>query len=162
MTTSDHGTLRDELKQNRPFRSVGQEAVLGLMRTTDQVRRILARPLGPKGLTLAQYNVLRILRGAGEEGLATLSIADRLVEHAPGVTRLLDRLERKGLVARRRDAEDRRRVVCTITGAGRALLAELDPAVDALDDEVLGTLDEEEKRTLITLLDRIRAAHGGG
>jgi DNA-binding MarR family transcriptional regulator len=94
--------LQDELKQNKPFPSAAHEGGLGLMRTADVLRRRGAAVVEPRGITLQQYNVLRILRGAGEEGLPTLEVAARMVEQTPGITRLLDRLEVKGLVRRQR------------------------------------------------------------
>lgn len=148
--------LAKEIRQRRPFRSLGQEAVLGLMRTTDLVRRGIARVLEPYDVTPQQYNVLRILRGAGEEGLPTLEIGDRMVEQAPGITRLLDRLEAKGLVTRKRCPEDRRQVLCWLTPAGRDLVERLDGPVDQADATALDMLSDEEKRELIRLLDQVR------
>ena len=87
--------LQRELKQRKPFQSVAQEALLGLMRTTDMVRRQVAAVIEPHGITLQQYNVLRILRGGGTDGVPTLDIADRMIEQTPGITRLLDRLSRR-------------------------------------------------------------------
>ena len=153
------GSLRTEIQQSRPFRSHSQEAVLGLLRTTDILRRVLSRVLEGHGVTQQQYNVLRILRGAGEKGLPTLAIAERMVEHAPGITRLIDRLEKKGWVERQRSTGDRRRVVCRITGSGLELLRELDPPIDDLDDSWLAMLSEDEQIQLIRLLDRIREAY---
>lgn len=149
--------LAKEIRQQRPFRSLGQEAVLGLMRTTDFVRRGIARILEPFDVTPQQYNVLRILRGAGEQGLPTLEIGDRMVEQAPGITRLLDRLEAKGLVTRKRCPEDRRQVLCWLTPEGRDLVERLDEPVDRADASALEMLSEGEKRELIRLLDRVRA-----
>src|SRR5204863_9342501 len=106
--------LQREIRQRKPFRSPTQEAVVGLLRSTDRVRRARAGVVEPRGITLQQYNVLRILRGARPRGLPTLEIAARMVEHAPGITRLLDRLEAKTLVRRQRPAGDRRQVVCRI------------------------------------------------
>ena len=88
--------LQDELRQRAPFASPAQEAVVALMRTTDVVRRYLARVVDPNGITLQQYNVLRILRGGGADGVPTLEVAARMIEQTPGITRLLDRLEAKG------------------------------------------------------------------
>jgi DNA-binding MarR family transcriptional regulator len=153
---SQHGVLRRELQQNRPFRSSSQEATLGLFRTADVLRRRFARVLEPSGVTLQQYNVLRILRGAGDAGLNTLTVAERMVERAPGVTRLIDRLHAKGLVERERSAGDRRCVVCRITRAGLDLLDQLDGPMDATDDASLAMLTDREQEHLIELLDRIR------
>ena len=106
--------LREEIRQERPFDSPAQEATLALLRTTDLVRRRLAAVIEPHGVTLQQYNVLRIRRGAGADGLQTLEIAHRMVEQAPGITRLLDRLEAKRLVRREPPVGDRRFVICRI------------------------------------------------
>src|SRR5687768_9579886 len=100
--------LRHEPQRNKPFRSDAQEAVVALFRTGDALRRHFARVLEPWGITPQQYNVLRILRGAGADDLPTLAIAERMLERTPGVTRLLDRMEEKGWVARQRCVEDRR------------------------------------------------------
>ena len=152
------GALLDEIKQTRPFRSLGQEAVLGLFRTADMLRRSYSQLMEQHGLTLQQYNVLRILRGAGEKGLPTLAIAERMVEQTPGITRLIDRLLKKGLVVRERPPDDRRQVVCRITAEGLALLDDLDGPAAELDDRCLEILGPEDQKTLIGLLDRIRRA----
>lgn len=154
-------SLQAEIQQGRPFRSPGHEGVVALLRTTAVVRRSLARVVEGAGITLAQYNVLRILRGAGPEGLPTLAIRDRLIEEAPGITRLLDKLERAGLVRRDRCTPDRRQVICRITDRGLAMLAELDAPVDAVDDQAFAALEPEALRELVRLLERVRAAHGG-
>jgi DNA-binding MarR family transcriptional regulator len=151
--------LQRELQQRKPFVSVAQEALLGLMRTTDLIRRKLAGFIEPHGITLQQYNVLRILRGAGEDGVPTLQIAERMVEQTPGITRLLDRLEAKGFVKRQRCEKDRRQHLCWITPKGAALLEKLDgPAIDVGEESMKG-LTHEERQALIRLLDAIRAAH---
>jgi DNA-binding MarR family transcriptional regulator len=158
--SANHGSVAREIKQSKPFASLGQEAVVALMRTVDVLRRRFWRVLEPAGITLQQYNVLRILRGAGARGLPTLEIGERMIEHAPGVTRMIDRLAAKGLVARERCAEDRRVVYCAITDAGRRLLARLDEPVRQADREAVGALGDEELGVLIGLLDAIRAGHG--
>ncbi|HTS86975.1 MAG TPA: MarR family transcriptional regulator [Gemmatimonadales bacterium] len=150
-------SVQGEIKQSRPFRSPGQEALVALLKTTDLIRREAGVRIEAEGITLQQYNVLRILRGAGRDGLPTLEIATRMIEAAPGITRLLDRLERKRLVARERCPTDRRQVTCRITKAGLAMLGRLDPVVDRSDQELLGTLDQKEIRQLTALLDRVRA-----
>jgi DNA-binding MarR family transcriptional regulator len=150
--------LQREIRQRKPFRTPSQEAVVGLLRTTDRVRRTLAGVVEPRGVTLQQYNVLRILRGARPRGLPTLEIAARMVEHAPGITRLLDRLQAKALVRRQRLSQDRRQVMCRITPAGLRLLAGLDAGLQRADQSTLGMLSRRDLRRLIALLDRIRAA----
>ncbi len=152
------GTLRHEIRQSRPFRSRGQEAMLGVLRTASLVRQKVAEMIEPYDLTIQQYNVLRILRGAGGEPLPTLEIGERMIEHSPGVTRLLDRLEGKGLVSRERCAADRRQVLCRIRPAGLDLLAAMDGPVDAMEQSALEQLTVEELDTLIGLLDRVRQA----
>jgi len=152
------GSLRDEIRQTRPFHSTSQEAALGLLRTADVLRRRFAAAVEPSGVTSQQYNVLRILRGAGDAGLPTLEIAERMIERAPGITRLIDRLETAGLVLRERSTKDRRTVICRATAKALVLLASLDAAVDAADDAALGMLSEPVRRQLIRILDSIRAA----
>jgi DNA-binding MarR family transcriptional regulator len=149
--------LQQELRQRKPFPSAAQEAAVALARTTDRVRRCIEATLLQEGITHTQYNVLRILRGAGEEGIPTLDVAERMVEQAPGITRLMDRLEAKGLVRRERCAEDRRQVLCWATPRGLELLATLDEPVDAAGQRAMAPLSEAEKRELIRLLAAIRA-----
>lgn len=156
MTVADIGKVGKEIRQTRPFRSSGAEATISLLRTADLIRRRLSAVIEPAGITFQQYNVLRILRGAGPDGVPTLEIADRMIEKAPGITRLIDRLEAKGLVERRRCTEDRRVVYGTISAAGLDLLASLDPQVDATDESAMENLNDEEQRTLIGLLDTLR------
>ncbi len=150
--------ILDEIRQKKPLASLSEEAMLGLLRTTDLVRRRLAEVVEPRGISPQQYNVLRILRGAGKDGLPTLEIASRLVEQAPGITRLLDRLEAKKWIRRERCPEDRRQVLCGITEAGRALLASLDGPVREFDGSILAMLSKAEQRTLVRILDKVRQA----
>jgi DNA-binding MarR family transcriptional regulator len=145
-----------EIRQGRPFPSLSAETAVALMRTTDLVKRAILRVVEPRGITLQQYNVLRILRGAGAEGLPTLEIGERMIEQAPGVTRLVDRLESKGLVRRERRSTDRRQVFCLITTEGLELLEQLDEPVRQADREALAGLDEEAMKDLLVTLDRIR------
>ncbi len=149
--------LQSELKQDRPFRSRTEEAVVGLFRTAEVVRRAMGTVVEAKGLTLQQYNVLRILRGAGDAGLPTLDIGERMVEHAPGVTRLLDRLEAKHLVRRRRCPEDRRQVLCWIEPAGARLLAELESPMRAAARRRMAGLGPGGLESLIELMEAVRA-----
>lgn len=133
------------------------EATIGLMRTADLVRREVARIVEPHGITPQQYNVLRILRGAGGHGLPTLEIAARMIEERPGITRLVDRLERKRLVARERCKKDRRRVWCRITRRGLGLLARLDAPIRDADQWALSSLSTNQLTQLVTLLDRAQS-----
>jgi DNA-binding MarR family transcriptional regulator len=145
-----------ELKQTRPFSSATQEATVALLRTADLVNRLIDAVIERHGITGQQYNVLRILRGAGDKGLPTLEIAERMIEQTPGITRLIDRLESKKLVARERCATDRRQVFCRITPAGLTLLGKLDEPVRAAGDDALRPLGKKDVAQLIELLDRTR------
>lgn len=151
--------IQDEIKQTRPFASRGQEAMVALLRTADVVRRNLSAVVEASGITLQQYNVLRILRGAGPDGLPTLEIGSRLLEQAPGTTRLVDRLVEKGLVGRR-GGRDRRQVFCAITREGLSLLDRLDAPVLAADGllEAAG-MTPRSLSHLVELLDAVRCAH---
>jgi DNA-binding MarR family transcriptional regulator len=153
-------SVQQEIQQTRPFRSRTQEATIALLRTASEVSRRYARQVEPHGLSLAQYNVLRILRGAGSEGLPTLAIRDRMIDEGSTVTRLLDKLEQADLVSRDRSRPDRRQVLCRITPHGEALLAQLDPAMDAADTEVMSVLAPEQLADFIELLASVRT--GGG
>ncbi|MEA2166441.1 MAG: hypothetical protein QOK37_4568 [Thermoanaerobaculia bacterium] len=149
-------TIVQELKQTKPFPSKRQEVAVALLRTADVLRRLVSVVVEPKGITVQQYNVLRILRGAGEKGLPTLDIADRMIETTPGITRLIDRLETKKLVGRERCPTDRRQVFCRITKRGLALVDSLDAPMIEASDTALGHLKKTELASLIDLLDRTR------
>lgn len=148
--------IQHDIKQSKPFRSKAEEAAVSLMRTADLVRRSVARVVEPQGITTQQYNVLRILRGAGERGLPTLDIAGRMIEETPGITRLIDRLEAKKLVSRERCPTDRRQVFCRITSEGLALLNRLDEPVRDADANALATLSKKDLTSLVALLDKTR------
>jgi DNA-binding MarR family transcriptional regulator len=145
-----------ELKQTRPFATKAQEATVALLRTADVVRRRLARVVEQEEITLQQYNVLRILRGAGGEPMSALDVAERLIEETPGVSRLLDRLVAKGLIRRERSDEDRRRLECSITRKGLELLARLEEPIVRADSDAMNGLSAREIATLDDLLARIR------
>jgi DNA-binding MarR family transcriptional regulator len=145
-------TLRAEIKQHKPFSSVEQEALLNIERTAAVLGHAFADALKPYGITATQYNVLRILRGAGKAGLCRNEVRDRLISQVPDVTRLLDRLEESGLIMRERSTEDRRLVATRITSAGLALLRSMDAPVLALHKRHLGHLSQKQLRTLTELL----------
>ena len=149
-------SVLDEIKQHKPFPSKEQEAAVTLLRTADVVRRHLGSVISLRGITLQQYNVLRILRGAGGEGLPTLEIAARMIEAAPGITRLLERLEKKKLVSRTRRHDDLRCVDCHITPAGTALLASLDAPVRAAAGDAFLNVNKMELVQLVQALDHVR------
>ncbi len=157
MTTRRPTPVAEEIRQNRPFRSTGHEAVVTLFRTLADMERYFVPKLDVEGVTPQQFNVLRILRGAGPAGLPTLEVADRMIDRAPGITRLIDRLASAELVTRDRDGRDRRQVTCRITERGAALLERLDPVMDLADREVVAPLSPAEQRTLIRLLNVVRS-----
>ena len=150
--------LRHEIKQSKPFGSLEQEAMLSIARTAAILDHAFAESLRPYGVTPTQYNVLRILRGAGAAGLCRGEVRERLVAQVPDVTRLLDRMQDAGLIERERDAADRRLVTTRITATGLALLDTLDALVAEAHRRHLGHLSQEQLRTLITLLSAARAA----
>jgi len=152
--TSD---LRTELKQTRPFRSAREEAWLSIQRTAAVLEHAVETWLKPSGITATQYNVLRILRGAGADGLCRSEIRERMVRRVPDVTRLLDRLEEQGLIDRARGGSDRRYVTTRITRAGLKVLADLDPGVDDFHQRELGHMAEDRLRALVELLAEARA-----
>lgn len=133
-------------------------AVLGILRAADVLRRRGTALLAPHDITLQQFNVLRILRGARPEGLCTLTIAERMIEQTPGITRLIDRLEAKKLVQRVRSQEDRRQVWCRISPGGLKLLARLDGPVGELDRQALAHLPRAEQVHLARLLEGVHGA----
>jgi len=152
------GRLQGELKQNKPFASIEVEAFLNLVRTADMLGRHLGGLLKSHDLTMTQYNVLRILRGAGPAGLPCGEIGARLVTWDPDITRLIDRLERRGLVVRRREDQDRRVVLVRLTGAGSAFLATIDAdeQVNSALQTALGHIPATDLAQLITALENIR------
>ncbi len=148
--------LKSELRQTRAFPSLHEEAFLNIERTQTLLAAAFEQMIKPYGITGAQYNVLRILRGASPEGLCRNEIRDRLVTRMPDVTRLLDRMEDAGLITRTRSTEDRRLVSTQLTRQGRKLVDSLDDAVTAEHKARLDTLSSAQLRTLIELLTLIR------
>jgi DNA-binding MarR family transcriptional regulator len=132
-------------------------AFLSIVQAAEEMQRGLAELLKAHDLSIAQYNVLRILRGAGPEGATCGTVSENLIRHDPDVTRLVDRLDQRGLVDRARDTKDRRVVRTRITRAGAALLAELDDPVDELHSRQLGHVGSKRLADLVALLDEARA-----
>jgi DNA-binding MarR family transcriptional regulator len=155
-TPAGDGSVKSTIRQRRPFRSPAHEAVVALLLTSNTVRWRYQDLLAEHDLSLPAYNVLRILRGAGSAALPTLEIGQRMIERTPGVTRLLDGLVARGLVARARTGADRRQVLCLATPAGLALLRTLDPVIDALDETAMAGLTRAEATRLVRLLDKVR------
>lgn len=148
--------IQRELKQTKRFPTLDEEAGVALIRTVDVIRGDLERALVGEDITLQQFNVLRILRGSHPEALPTLEIAERMIERAPGITRLLDRLEAAGLVSRKRCREDRRRVLCNITPAGLAALERTEAPLREIGRRRIGRLSNSDLTRLIGLLDQLR------
>jgi DNA-binding MarR family transcriptional regulator len=150
--------LRNEIKQTKPFGSLEQEAHLNIERTAAVLGHAFAEALKPHGITPTQYNALRILRGAGREGLCRNEVRDRLIAQVPDVTRLLDRLEEMALIERERSTEDRRLVTTRITARGNALLRELDGPIAEVHRRHLGHMTERQLKSLNDLLTLAREA----
>jgi DNA-binding MarR family transcriptional regulator len=155
------GKLQAELKQTRPFRTVEEEAVLNIQRTADLLHNLVNEVLKPFGLSPTQYNVLRILRGAGSAGLICKEIGERMVTPDPDITRLLDRLEKRSLVQRSRDCKtDRRQVTIRIAPDGLEILRKLDSPTENLSRTALKSIEKARLKQLIDTLEEIRSAVG--
>jgi DNA-binding MarR family transcriptional regulator len=150
------GRIQAELKQSKPLGSLEEEAYLNVQRTANALSQRLMELLRAHDLTPAQYNVLRILRGAGRDGLNASDIAGRMISRDPDVTRLVDRLEKRGLVERWRCSEDRRVVWTRISPAGRELIDPLDAPLDRLHRHMLSHMAPERLRLLVELLEEAR------
>jgi DNA-binding MarR family transcriptional regulator len=148
--------LQKELKQNKPFRSLEEEVILNIARTTEYLAAAMSDALKTAQLTMTQYNVLRILRGAGSEGLSCSEISERMVTKESDVTRLLDRVEARGLISRERPANNRRVVIGRITDEGLRVLEELDDPIDELNRSLVGHLGKSKQKDLNDLLEAIR------
>jgi DNA-binding MarR family transcriptional regulator len=150
------GNLQREIRKRRPFELPEQEAMLNLLRTNDRLQIHFTRLLREHGLTPAQYNVLRILRGEGRP-MECMEIAARTLAVVPGITGLIDRLGKAALVTRAQSRADRRVFLVSITARARGLLAGLDEPVLALHKKLLGHLTAGELQELIRLLEKARA-----
>jgi DNA-binding MarR family transcriptional regulator len=151
--------LQAELKQKIPFASREEEAYLALLRTADALQSSVESKLKGFGLTGTQYNALRILRGAGADGLPCSEIGERMITHDPDITRLLNRLEQRGLVERTRDQHDRRVIYGKISAAGLKLLREMDGPVERYGRYLLRHVSQARLQKLIDLLDLVRGGH---
>jgi DNA-binding MarR family transcriptional regulator len=148
--------LQEELKQAKPFRDVQEEAYLSIVRTAAVLEHSLAQALKPFDITPTQYNVLRILRGAGGSGLCRNEVGERLVTAVPDVTRLLDRMEEMGLIVRERSTIDRRLVSTRLTRKGVELLDRLDERMHEIHTEQLGHVPRRDLKAVVDLLASIR------
>src|SRR5258705_13749610 len=152
--------LQEELKQTVPFSSREQEAYLSVLRTADALQSQVEAKLKEFGLTGTQYNALRILRGAGPEGIPCSEIGERMITRDPDVTRLLDRLQKRGLVERSRGKQDRRVIYGKITTAGLKLLREMDAPLEKHGRELLRHVSQTDLKLLIDLLEQVRGGTG--
>jgi DNA-binding MarR family transcriptional regulator len=150
-----------ELKQTRPLATAEAEAYVNILRTADKLARPVEQVLDSAGLSSPQYNVLRILRGAGAEGLACREIGERMIARDPDITRLLDRLEKRGLIRRARDQRDRRVITTRITKQGLRILKDLDGPVRATHQRQFGHMSRRKLVELIRLLEEARAGTAG-
>jgi DNA-binding MarR family transcriptional regulator len=148
--------LAAEIKQRKPFESPEHEAYLNVVRTATALMRRETELLRAHDLTPAQFNVLRILRGAGSEGLICREIGERMLTWDPDITKLLDRLEAQGLVTRERQTRDRRAIVARATPGGLAMLQQVDKPMLDMVIGLLGHLGEKKLKTLSTLLEAAR------
>jgi DNA-binding MarR family transcriptional regulator len=149
--------LQQELRKKRPFKSLEQEAMLNILRTSDQFQNRIGRLFRAYGLTSSQYNILRILRGEGRP-MPSLEIANRMIQVVPAITGLIDRLEQAGMVRRQRSESDRRVIKIEITPKALATLAELDAPEMELQKQLLGHLTRSELAELSRLLEKARVS----
>ncbi|GAA4473393.1 MarR family transcriptional regulator [Novipirellula rosea] len=143
--------LSDELKKKHPFKSVEQEAMLSIMRTSDLLENRAARLLRNYQLTPSQYNAMRIMRGEGKP-MPCLEVADRMIQVAPAITRVVDQLVSRGLISKTQSSEDRRVFLVQLTVAGKALLRKIDAPIDRLHQTLLGHVSQRDLKSLIATL----------
>ena len=149
-------SLQQDLKQKKPFRSLQQEAYLSVVRTSTALTDAMEDLVKARGISATQYNVLRILRGSGAEGLCRNALRDRMLTRMPDMTRLLDRMEDAGVIVRMRDPDDRRHVTARITAAGRKRLADATPELERTGRARTARLSPAEIAGLIRMLAAIR------
>lgn len=150
------GKLASELRQTKPFASIEEEALLNLSRTHEFIQQRAVEFFKQFQLTATQYNILRILRGAGKEGLSCSQASERMVTADPDITRLLDRLETRNLIARERSREDRRVVISRITENGLDLLRTIDKPLAGFIQKHVGHIGREKTEHLVEILESIR------
>ncbi len=153
--------LQEEIKQTRPFANIEEEALLNIRHTSDRLQHHTQQLFKQYGITPTQYNVLRILRGAGDAGLRCSEVGERLVSSDPDITRLLGRLQKQKLIRRKRDPKDRRVIYANITAEGQRLLKETDPLVNGEIKQLLKHINKEKLTALIALLEEVRQALPG-
>jgi MarR family transcriptional regulator, organic hydroperoxide resistance regulator len=154
--TAKQKNIQAELKQSKPFKSTAEETFLTLQRTADIIERRYEQFLKQWEISGTQYNVLRILRGAGPEGHRCGAIAERMVTHDPDITRLLDRIEKVGWIERARDTKDRRVVITRITRKGLDLLKQIDKPLEEFTRSISQHVGDKQLRQLSELLNELR------
>ena len=156
MARTQKSSLATTLKQNRPFVSLEQEVYLSILRTASELSYAVDQFFRPFDITPSQYNVLRILRGAGIDGLCRNEISERMVTATPDMTRLLDRMEKAGWVTRERAVEDRRQVSTHITKSGMELLARLERPTGDFVTPLFAGATISDLKTVLKVNDQIR------
>jgi DNA-binding MarR family transcriptional regulator len=156
MARTQKSPLATTLKQNRPFVSLEQEVYLSILRTASELSYAVDQFFRPFDITPSQYNVLRILRGAGADGLCRNEISERMVTATPDMSRLLDRMERAGWVTRERAEDDRRQVSTYITKSGMELLARLEKPTTGFVTQLFAGAKISDLKTVLKVNDQIR------
>jgi MarR family transcriptional regulator, organic hydroperoxide resistance regulator len=155
MTRKCLSSVGEEIHQTKPFATVEEELLVSLLRTTDVLHERFEQIIRPFNISMTQYNVLRILRGAEPSGRTCGEIGERMIAREPDVTRLLERMEKADLIKRTRDSADRRVVVTRITSCGLKLLDEMEPKLREIDG-LLKPMGERKIETTLKLLDEVR------
>ena len=155
MTNNRISAVGQEIHQTKPFGTIEEELLVSLLRTTDVLQERFEQMIRPFNISMTQYNVLRILRGAEPEGRTCGEIGERMIAREPDVTRLLERMDKAGLIKRMRDREDRRVVVTRISSNGLKLLEEMEPKLRELDG-LMQPMGERKIKTMLRLLDEVR------
>ncbi len=150
--------IQAEIKQAKPFGSLEEEALIAMLRTSDKLQQQVAEFLKPYGLSPTQFNALRILRGAGEAGLPCSEIGERMINHDPDITRLMDRLEQRGLVERARSQKDRRVHIARITSSGLDILKTLDRPMEQFHRRIMAQVGKIQLQSLIRVLAQVRVS----
>ena len=148
-------SVGEEIHQTKPFATIEEELLVSLLRTTDVLHERFEQIIRPFNISMTQYNVLRILRGAEPSGRTCGEIGERMIAREPDVTRLLERMDKAGLIKRTRDSADRRVVVTRITSCGLKLLDEMEPKLREIDG-LLKPMGERKIETTLKLLDEVR------
>lgn len=147
-------SVKERLRQ-RTFSSLQHEAMLSIMVCSDTLIRTLEEVVAPFGITSAQYNVLRILRGVYPEGHSRREISSRMIQASPDVTRLIDRLEKNGFVSRTKGVEDKRQSVTVITKKGLATLEAIQPHLNAFESKLFSLVSDEEALAITKQCDKL-------